>query len=155
MGLRGPAPTPKSVKEARGSWRGKYGTPELEADGSIPQPPKAMKGEALAEWQRVVGELGPKGALSAALDHTALVLLCEAWAEYRALDRKAARLVTGSGDWQRVIDVRNDAFKRWNDLSKRFGLTPADRPRVKLPTKKADDSGKGRFFNANANLKLA
>ena len=52
-------------------------------------------------------------------------------------------------DWKSVQSARCEAFKRWNDLAKRFGMTPADRPRVKLNGKAADDkSDKARFFKS-------
>lgn len=146
MGLRGPAPKPKKDLERDGSWLAKDRPPELTTDGSAPTPPKGMTKDAADEWKRLVAILHPKGALGGDLDRQSLTFLCEAVSEYNELNKLADKCTTGSNDWAKLLDKRNDAFKRWNDLSKRFGLTPADRPRVKVNAPaKAND--KSKFFN--------
>ena len=147
MGLRGPPPTPKKVLKARGSWRAKGRAEELEGDGSVPVAPPSLKGEGRAEWERIVGILGPKGVLGGDLDRSTLLLLCQNWGEVQELRAAAKRLLTGSNDWKTVRDDMRKSEARYSELTKRFGLTPADRPRVKAstPDKKAQD-GKSRFF---------
>ncbi len=160
MGNRGPAPTPKAELERRGSWRAKVREDELQADGQIPEAPAHLKGEARAEWNRLAATLGPRGVLDREMDRTSLSLLCEALGEYRRLDKRMTRETPGEQKWRSLMYGRNEAWKRWNDLAKRFGLTPADRPRVKVGPKvvgaKATDAthGKERFFNSTGPLKL-
>jgi phage terminase small subunit len=80
------------------------------------------------------------------VDRAALAAMCAAWAEMRALDRALVETVEddegaiverfpmGTTAWGRVNTARQAAFGRWQQLAQRFGLTPADRARVKLPT---------------------
>lgn len=152
----GPAPTPKEEKRRRGSWRGTYAPDDLTLKRIAPKPPSRIKGEALAEWRRIVALLEPAGALTGA-DRMALTILCELWAEDCELGRHLAKRTTvGTDDWKRMHSVRADTRKKLFDLFARFGLTPADRPRVKVPAKertaadqdstKPKGKDKGRFI---------
>ncbi len=152
----GPPPTSKADKNRRGSWRGRYSPDDLNLRRIAPKPPTNLGREALAEWRRIVKLLEPAGALTEA-DRMALTMLCELWAEDRALGKHLAALPSvGTDDWKRVHSCRQDTRKKLMDLFARFGLTPADRPRVKVPPAErtaADQDGakpkgksKGRFI---------
>ena len=43
-----------------------------------------------------------------------------------------------SMDVKRVASVKHEAYQRWQAMASRFGLTPADRPRVKVKSKNKD-----------------
>lgn len=146
MGLRGPPPTPKSELEARGSWLAKHRADELTIEPvDALAPPAHLDKEARRQWQAVVGLLAPRGVLTEA-DVMALTMLCELWAEDRVLGKKIKRLVVGSLDWNRVRNARSDIRKQLKDMLAKFGLTPADRPRVKLQGQKPEANAKSRFF---------
>ena len=147
MGARGPAPTDKRTLARRGSWRAKDRPDDLELELSGPAPPTTLTKEAKAEWRRVVPPLAAKGIL-AEVDRAGLTIMCEAWADYQRFGKLLADMECGSIAWQRVKSARHEAFQRWKDMAQRFGLTPADRPRIKLPEgagAKLDDD-KARFF---------
>lgn len=144
MGARGPAPTKKRELRERGSWLAKHRPPDLELPTGAPEKPAKMKGEAAAEWDRVVPLLASKGALSPG-DRAALIVLCEAWADYVTLGRRLAKVTTGPVDERKIQTMRQDAYARLVAMLTRFGLTPADRARVKVP-EAAPVAGKARFF---------
>ena len=145
MGARGPAPTPKAVLEKRGSWLARNRPDDLTVAPGVPQPPKRLKGEALAEWRRITAILGTKNVLGGDLDRAGLVAMCDAWGLYEALMVKQSRVPCGGPKWARLDRSIDRVEKRWSELAKRFGLTPADRPRVKVTEQKVKD-GKSRFF---------
>jgi P27 family predicted phage terminase small subunit len=107
--------------------------------------PSTLSREAKAEWRRVVPVLESRGVLSP-LHRTGLTILVMSWAEMQELDRAIANEKSGSLAWRRLCVVRGFAFSRWSTLSARFGLTPADRARLK-PTATAGTKRKtARFF---------
>lgn len=148
MGARGPAPTSKKTLAKRGSWRAKDRADDLELEDRAPDPPASLDREAKAEWKRVVKILGAKHVLTPA-DRGAMTLLCELWSEDRDLHRRLKKpgVVVGSTDWKRVVTQRNEVRKQLVQLYQRFGMTPADRTRVKVPEKGKSADDKGRFFD--------
>src|SRR5262245_50932234 len=80
MAGRGPAPTPTSVLEARGSWRAKTRAGEPRLPTERPSGPAWLSKEAQAEWRRVTRELLRMGVLAKA-DRAMLAEYCEAWSE--------------------------------------------------------------------------
>jgi len=145
MGRRGPAPRPKRALLQRGSRRAKKMPDDMELEPGVPRPPADLCVEALAEWQRVVPVLAPKGVLSE-VDRAALVVLVASWSEYVAVGQHLDDAEMGTAAWQRIAAARHQAYQRWAAMAQRFGLTPADRARVKVPEKPGSASGKGRFF---------
>jgi len=146
MGARGPAPKSKRELERRGSRRAKDRSADLELEAKAPAPPSSLGKEAKAEWKRLVPRLDKKGVL-AEVDRAGLTILCEAWAEYQELGKTLKKLMVGGMDWRRIKSAQHEAYLRWQNLAQRFGLTPADRPRVKVNAKpEAKAEGKGRFF---------
>ena len=156
MGRRGPPPTPTKILNLRDSLRGKYGRKnEIEPETGTPERPADMRPEAVAEWERVVPILENLGILCPQ-DRAALVLMCEAWADYQ--DAKAECLERGvliqehrkdGMKWVRnpAIGARTDAYSRWKGLALEFGLTPSARSRIQNPGKKPEGK-KSRFFGA-------
>src|SRR3954451_8462443 len=83
MGSRGPAPTPTRILKARGSWRAKLNPNEMQPKAKPPKPPAELKGEALAEWKRIVKVLKPTKVITEA-DRSALLMYVQAWAQMQA-----------------------------------------------------------------------
>lgn len=144
MALRGRPPKAKNELLRGGSRRARAQPDDLASvvGAGAPNPPTWLKGEARAEWKRIVPKL--EHAL-ATIDRAGLVMLCEAWADYVTLSAQLAAAPqpaegadaetwAAHATWLRGLGgERNGAYQRWVTLAQRFGLTPADRARVKLP----------------------
>ena len=130
-----------------------------------PTKPKALTGEGAAEWERMVERFSLSGTLSL-VDGAALYQYCRLHAGAEQLQRDADRLtstwfekvsVDGAGQEHREPKVHpvfaqlrqyRMALRVW--LTE-FGLTPAARSRVKLPTGDArtpQDAKKARYLDA-------
>lgn len=137
-----------------------------------PVPPKALKGDAKAEWDRMIARLEISKALSL-VDDAVLYQYCRLFAETEALvDRQEE--IQGSIDileenipdmsdssdrvacFQEIGKLRQLQSSVDNKIAKgrmnqrvylvEFGMTPASRGRVKLPSDPAkDDDGFGEF----------
>lgn len=88
-------------------------------------------------------------------DRAALIMLCEAWADYL----EAAAIVSDLGivlsakvggvRKNPALAARAEAFARWKAMCLEFGLTPSARSRIQQPGKKSESkTGKGRFFES-------
>jgi P27 family predicted phage terminase small subunit len=138
----------------------------------VPKVPKALKGDALAEWNRMVGRLQTSGALSV-VDDAALFQYAQLFAETEAIAEareQTESLIEGIED--RLADLDSDAvgdaidnLVKLKQLESRymtqvrqgrmalraylveFGMTPAARSRVKLPDAKSDVDPLDEFFN--------
>ena len=148
MAGKGPPKTPTLVLQQRGSHLAKRRLNEPKPTAGAPNPPTWLKGEALREWKRLVGELDAIGLLTA-VDRAAFAMLCQAWGDYVAaradVERMGATFTTPKGYVAKnpMVTVRTDAFERWRKLAREFGLTPA--ARASLATPKVDeDENRGR-----------
>ena len=121
----------------------------------VPEPPETLDGEARAEWERIVPELAACNLL-ALVDRAALVLLCEAWADYvaaRQIVELEGMVVSQEIKGKAVllkhpaVLCMDSAYARWYKLSKDFGLTPSARAGLAIERKNPDENrGKSRFF---------
>ena len=150
MGARGPRPAPTATKQARGTARPDRLNP------TEPQPPAADpnglsawlpdREPARRAWSSIAPMLAELGVL-ATTDRVALVLLCDALAEYVALrdaiaamDEHAAlsghvyETETKEGSIMRrpepLLAQRDDAWDRVLRMAKEFGMTPSARTGV-------------------------
>ena len=124
----------------------------------IPQRPKPLGGDALAEWDRMIERLSLSGSLSK-VDDAVLYQYCQLFAETDAIATtqeetaasidimeenlhglKAAELVQAFQEITKLrqLEARYTTQVRQGRLAVRaylveFGLTPASRGRVKLP----------------------
>lgn len=97
---------------------------EPEPSGPLPGPPAFLKGEARAEWKRVVAAMGATGVYTAA-DRALLTVHCQMWARF--VEREFGQGAEGcSANF--LIAFANIAGK--------LGLTPSDR--VKLRSGKSE-----------------
>jgi P27 family predicted phage terminase small subunit len=173
MGQRGPAPTPTSILNARGSWRAKQRQGEPQPTKGAPPMPRWLSKEAKAEWKRIVPELLALGLLTL-VDRTALACYCQAYAELveatRLVDQegrilevpvfnKAGEQTGTTRKAHPAVRLQRDAFARVKAFLGEFGLTPASRPRVNVPAGRGPDAfgrfpeggqDKSRFFDPPA-----
>jgi P27 family predicted phage terminase small subunit len=145
----GRTPSPTQLKVLSGN-PGKRPIPTNEPKpvAASPDPPAHLQGEALAEWRLLAPELARLGLLTVA-DRPFLSIFCEAWSAYRV----AAAIVAEQGPLVKSARedgayVKNPACQVMRDQAdvmlrygSRFGLSPADRVRLAVPTD--DDPGLG------------
>ncbi len=141
--MPGPVPKPTALKILDGS-RIRTG-PEPEPTKGAPRPPSDLRGEALAEWGRIVPELDNLGLLTK-VDRGYLVAYCEAWSSFndsRAVLAEEGILVRGrDGGMVKnpAAQVMKDSADMMLKFGARFGLSPADRVRLSVPNQ---DEGTG------------
>lgn len=140
--MRGRPPKPLEQHALDGTYRpdrhGDQGA-AVQAAGE-PVMPADFSGEARACWESVVA---PLVALKVArgLDQPALVALCEWWARYRryaaAFDAPEAMELDVLHQ-TRLGSLAALAWDQFSRIAARFGLTPADRQRLRVdgPQKK-------------------
>ena len=141
MGTRGPSPKATSELRLSGSWRAGGRAETLDVAAEKPSKPDfGQHKRADIEWDRIVGILWPKSALTA-LDCQALECLCRSWDDYLELSSAMEAMPKGDNDWKRVATERTAAYQRCTDLWRRFGMTPADRSRVNVGQPKGSSTG--------------
>jgi P27 family predicted phage terminase small subunit len=137
-------PVPDNVRALRGN-PGKRKPPSRpKAVVAQPSKPTDLKGEGLAEWNRVTPELERMGLLSR-IDRGALLLYCasfglwhETWRRIMAdgpVTEDERKLPRKHPLWQ----VYRDSAALVASLAKDLGLTPASRGRMTVPEK--DEEG--------------
>lgn len=147
--MRGRPRVPAKVLEARGSWRagtlGRDSEPSY-LDGSPDHPP-FISGEALEEWNRLVGLMVPAKTLTKA-DRMALAVLCETWADF--VDA-CADYVSAVGKQKRLARInKRVCAEAVLKAAAQFGLTPSARSRVQaVEGKDGGSNQKARFFKAS------
>ncbi|MEV5080320.1 phage terminase small subunit P27 family [Streptomyces sp. NPDC056159] len=138
--MPGPPPTPSKLTELRGNpSKKKLSGGEPEPTRGAPRPPADLKGEALAEWGRIVPELDKLGLLTK-VDRAYLVAYCEAWSTFDAAREAMAEygpLVAGRDGGlvkNPAAQVMRDAADMMLKFGSRFGLSPSDRTRLSVPS---------------------
>jgi len=134
-----PRPLPKQLKALRGTLRKSRQNPaEPKPPRSRPRAPKSLPEEGRKLWRDLVSVLDGARIMTRA-DVTALLLLCEAWSEYREADDDVKQnglayiSATANGSIKRPnpsVGIRADAWRRVERMLGRFGLTPSDRTKV-------------------------
>lgn len=144
--MRGPIPQSREQADANGNpgKRPNRGRGALTA--ARPKPPNDLKGEARAEWDRLVPELEEAGLL-ARVDRAALSEMCRAWGDIQQLRAMIAEdgpilkapIQTAKGEKIGTKFTRHpaslslaEAFKRWAYLAAQYGLTAASRMRMHI-----------------------
>lgn len=165
MAKRGPKPTPTALLKLRGSWRAKGRGEEPEPPVSIPTAPKFLKGEALAEWDRITVLLAKVGCV-AEQDRALLSAYCIEWARYvrannqlRFVRSLLATTTRGTKMAHPLIRVSDRALANMLRICQEFGLSPAARtqlnveaasvaedPLEQLIRQKIERRKKARFF---------
>lgn len=135
MGQRGPAPKPKILRAPTGRNRIARGRPEK---------PRALVGEASAEWDRIIPELEAAGML-AVVDRAGLIGYCLAFSQMCAADsilqaegiicsepiqNAAGKVIAERIKAHPAVAIHAEASRRVLAYIDRFGLTPAARQRL-------------------------
>jgi P27 family predicted phage terminase small subunit len=149
VGRRGTKPRPTALKVLTGARPCRVNGSEPKPSAGRPDPPGHLAGEALAEWARIVEVLDGLGVLTRA-DGAALSIYCVAharWLEARALidekglfvDTSIIKLADGSEianpkgciKSNPAVAMAAACEATMGRVLGSFGLTPADRSRVK------------------------
>lgn len=144
MGRRGPAPTPKPVLEARGSWLadGMADAPEPR-DGEPDQPP-GLSDDAATHWPRVCKDLEELGTLRQS-DGLSIGMLCEVHVQWRtAVDLCGALRRSKKAEVKERIAADRAAvllYGVYRSSLAEFGLTPSSSARVQVAHKKPKKEG--------------
>jgi len=144
--MAGPRPRPTEVKRLGGTLRKDRTNPNepQPARGSVCAP-DWLKGEARWAWQQLSEMLGEDGTnVLTQQDRHALMMLCDAYQEYRAARRQVDEegLMIHQGKYlikHPVIQVYQDAWRRVRLMLVEFGLTPAARSKTSSPPKQPTD----------------
>jgi len=111
---------------------------EPKPDLCIPVAPGHLRGEALAEWDRISVELDKLSLLSEC-DRSALSAYCSAWARYvqaeKDIEENGTVTITEKGNRIQSphVGISNQALLVMHKFLTEFGLSPASRTRVKAP----------------------
>jgi len=139
-------PTP--LKILQGTTRADRQNPdEPMPDPSIPEPPKHLNDEALAEWNRISKELFKLGLLSE-IDRSALAAYCVVWSRWVEAETRLKQepLIIVSKNEQPyqnpALGIANKALEKMRSFLIEFGMTPSSRSKViasKREEKKQDN----------------
>jgi len=119
-----------------GTYRpGRHGpVPDPEPAADPPAKPEDLGGEAGAFWDRVVGLLGP---VLRPADAPQLVQMAKWWARWAEVEVALAGggeippSVPGTIQHTRLINAASTCSANFDRVASRFGLTPADRARLR------------------------
>lgn len=156
MGRRGPKPTPTSILRARGSWRAKTRSREPQPPRARPTCPRWLRPDAKRTWRALVPQLQAMGVL-AGIDRNALAQYCTVFARWREaeefLQKHGPIIVLRNKDGEMIryidrpeVDRAKGLLSLLQQIGSRFGLTPADRVALSMP------SPKGRQQPASKNV---
>src|SRR5262245_54055951 len=98
--MPGPAPTPKSILDLRGSWRAKQAGNTPQPRRGRPKCPSWLDAVAKSKWKQLVPELDALGLLTV-VDGDMLAAYCQAFAEFKEatgqLRREGRTCTAGTG----------------------------------------------------------
>ena len=143
--MAAPTPEPAALKKLKGNPGNRPIQVEPEVTMKAPKPPDDLKGEAFAEWSRIVPELDRAGLLSV-IDRAYLVGYCESWASFcearEELHMNGALIQGRDGGLVRnpAAMVMKDSLDMMLKYGAKFGLSPIDRARLgKVPDKVSEE----------------
>ena len=147
--MPGPPKIPSKILEARDSRYAKRRQDEPEAPEGVPEPPPDWALEpggdiALAAWEWAVPLIEAMGILTLA-DRAALILMCEAWRDYRIAMTESLKVSGIYADDKGMkrhpaqITAEN-AWNRWLKMGKEFGLTASGRASLAIDRKNPDET---------------
>lgn len=131
-------PMTQAELRMRGSWRATR--PRHVADATRPSRPRAPRElgrEARAEWRRVVRWLEESGLLHE-VDRPTLVLHCQLWERYVALQRELVGLPHASREREAVEREHRRVVDQLLRTIAALGLSPAARLRMPLGRREED-----------------
>jgi len=130
---------PKRKRSPRGAQPKRQAAADPRHPGGLPELPDFIDGQALQEWQRVVPILEQIGKVTPA-DRAILLGYVTAWAQWRECQAMVAGLdsimvvsARGLMMLHPALQGRDKALAQMLECSKRLGLSPYDRERMKPP----------------------
>jgi P27 family predicted phage terminase small subunit len=150
--MPGRTPVPKSILEARGSWRARARGDEIKPANRLPTGPTILVGEARREWTRM-GRILQTLGMAAEIDRAALAAYCVAWSDFVRLTillkRTGDTVTTQQGNIVRhpAELARNKAEERLLRWADRFGMSPVARARLgTIVANDEPDADEARFL---------
>lgn len=157
---RGRKPKPTHLRLVTGNaGKRSINKAEPKPKSRAPTPPKELTPEALAEWQRVSGELERCGLLSG-IDRAALAAYCQAYGRWITAERALAAMAerdtlsgallikTSNGNFIQnpLVGIANKAQSDMVRFAAEFGMTPSARSRVKADEARQQDDPASKYF---------
>lgn len=145
--MRGPPPTPTALKLARGNNRTNAQEPQPRR--VMPKAPDHLDDAAKREWGRLAKLLMPLGVLTEA-DADALAaysIVYARWADaerHLTEDGPVVKSPTGYPIQNPYLAIANKALEQMDRYLSKFGMTPADRTRIRVD---AAGGGDGNGLN--------
>ena len=160
-GRSGRKPKPTAVLKLQGNFRAdRHQDGEPEPPLAIPEPPKSLKGEALAEWDRITKLLADAHCI-AELDRSALAAYCTEWARYvnannklRLANTLLAESTKGTKMPHPLLRVSDRALANMLRICQEFGLTPASRTRLNINAGAADEDPLEKLIRAQQQCRM-
>lgn len=158
VGVRGRLPKPDSLKEAQGTLkkiRVNHSQARFDVPADFPKPPTTMNIYGKRLWRALGPKLKEVGLYTEG-DYNALELLCMAYGDMiaarKALAKSGNIVLTDKGTvYQHPnVGIANQAWNRVKLMLGQFGLTPAERTRVKAmsPGEKSKSLAESLFTEA-------
>ncbi len=101
--------------------------PQLSGD---PVPPFKLVGDANLLWESVVPRL-VAAKIATEADSETLAMMCEWYRKFRKLQKALDKMAVTNKDHYKLMIQMQMASNCFDKLAARFGMTPADRSRVK------------------------
>lgn len=161
-GRSGRKPKPTAVHVLQGTFRpDRHSGGEPEPPTSIPEPPKSLKGEALAEWDRITVLLAASKCI-AELDRSALAAYCIEWSRYvnannklRLANTLLAESTKGTKMPHPLLRVSDRALANMLRICQEFGMTPASRSRLDVEAASGAEDPLERLIREQAERRKA
>lgn len=146
VAMRGRKPKPTAIKELEGN-PGKRPLPNEPTFSPVfpKTPPKWLSKEAQKLWGELVPMLQSVPGLLQSVDVSAVELLCESYAQWKAaaqvLQEHGQTFTTPNGYVQQrpEVAIAQKNAKLVKELCAEFGLTPSSRSRINLKLPEGDD----------------
>lgn len=162
VGVRGRTPLPDALKEAQGTLkksRVNHAQARFDAPEEPPKPPTTLNLYGKRLWKEMLPKLVETGLYTEG-DHQAFELLCMAYGDLvqarKDLKESGTIVVTEKGTvYQHPnVGIANQAWNRCKLMLGQFGLTPAERTRVKArsPEEKNKSLADSLFAAARAKV---
>jgi len=135
---RGQKPTPRAIKLLKGNPGHRPLAPELDVVPGIPERPPFLDKAARAEWDYIVGELGPARVLVKA-ERMVLAGYCCAVSRALRAERRAQRDPKQEARAERAWD----SVRRFAAV---FGIGPAERSRLPVVPGERRDARAAAYF---------
>lgn len=143
--MKGRKPKPTKLKVLGGNpGKRPLNTQEPKPKSGRPMCPKHLSPEARKAWRKLAKELEAVGLLSK-LDGIALEMVCETYARWQDANEKVQKtgLMLKSPNGFPVINpclsIANRCFDQLKSMLSEFGLSPAERSRLKIEKPTEED----------------